>query len=59
MSQFVVPGVILLTALLFAPGAGAQSRDDLATAARAFDESALRNSDDNSKPAPIRPVPSY
>jgi hypothetical protein len=54
MSQFVVPGVILLTALLFAPGAGAQSRDDLATAARAFDESALRYSDDNAKARSVR-----
>ena len=54
MSRLAVPGVILLTALLSATGAGAQSRDDLATAARAFDESALRNSDDNSKPMPVR-----
>jgi hypothetical protein len=46
--------VLLLTALLSATGAGAQSRDDLATAARAFDESALRNGDDNAKPMPVR-----
>jgi hypothetical protein len=54
MRQFVVSGVILLTALLSATGAVAQSRDDLATAARAFDEAALRNSDDNAKPMPVR-----
>src|SRR5471032_890210 len=53
MSRWTVPGVLLLTALLSATGAGAQSRDDLATAARAFDEAALRNSDDNAKPMPV------
>ncbi len=54
MSRSSLSAVILLTVLLSTAGANAQSRDDLVTAARAFDEAALRNSDDNSKPAPVR-----
>jgi hypothetical protein len=34
--------------------AQAQSREKLAEAARAFDESALRSNDDNTKPMPVR-----
>ena len=34
--------------------ARAQSRDALVEAARAFDEGALRNNDDNAKPMPVR-----
>jgi hypothetical protein len=39
---------------LLSAAAQAQSRDDLATAARAFDESALRSDDDNAKPIAVR-----
>jgi len=49
----------LLACLLLAAGtmpaaAPAQSREVLADAARAFDESALRREDDNAKPMPVR-----
>jgi hypothetical protein len=53
MRTFVGP--VLLLALLAAPcAAGAQSRQTLADAARAFDESALRADDNNAKPMPVR-----
>ena len=54
MRRAAISAVLLITALAFSAAADAQSRDDLATAARAFDEAALRNSDDNSKPRPVR-----
>lgn len=53
MSQFAVLAVLLPTTLLGVL-ANAQTRDDLATAARAFDEGALRRDDDNAKATPIR-----
>lgn len=52
------PADLLLLLLLAAPWAigpgAAQTRDDLAVAARAFDEGALRADDDNGKPRPVR-----
>lgn len=46
-------GCLLLSAS-FSGIAQAQSRETLADAARAFDESALRANDDNAKPMPVR-----
>jgi hypothetical protein len=45
---------LLLAAACTMPAAWAQSREVLADAARAFDESALRNDDDNARPAAVR-----
>src|SRR5471032_2176841 len=53
MSRWTVFAVLLPMALLW-EAASAQTRDDLATAARAFDEGALRRDDDNAKATPIR-----
>jgi hypothetical protein len=47
-------GCLLLAGSLVSTNALAQSREALADAARAFDESALRANDDNAKPMPIR-----
>ena len=46
--------ICLLAAVLLASAGQAQSRDALADAARAFDESALRRNDDNARPMPVR-----
>ena len=54
MSRLAGPAALLLMVLLSPAGVEAQSRDELATSARAFDEAALRNSDDNAKPMPVR-----
>jgi hypothetical protein len=49
------PNLVLLAAVLFASTAGhGQSRETLVDAARAFDEAALRLSDDNARPTSIR-----
>ena len=45
---------LLLAGAVPPAGAMAQSRETLADAARAFDESALRRDDDNAKPMPVR-----
>jgi len=52
MFRNLVIALVLLTSATTggAPPAAAQSRDALADAARAFDEAALREKDDNSKP---------
>ena len=50
-----IVGSVLLFAFLVAPGTtDAQSRQALADAARAFDESALRAEDNSAKPMPVR-----
>jgi hypothetical protein len=45
---------VALATLLAPAAAAAQSREDLVTAARAFDESALRQKDNNALPMPVR-----
>jgi hypothetical protein len=56
MRRFAFPAALALAA--FPPLAThAQSRDDLTTAARAFDEGALRRGDDNGRPLPVRKWP--
>src|SRR6185436_3440118 len=45
---------LLLASTVAASPVLAQSREALAEAARAFDESALRSDDDNSRPMPVR-----
>ena len=47
-------GCLFLAASIASGTAQAQSREKLAEAARAFDESALRSNDDNTKPMPVR-----
>ena len=47
-------GCLFLATSLASGLAQAQSRETLAEAARAFDESALRSNDDNTKPMPVR-----
>ena len=54
MSRPSVFALLALAALLPPATAQAQSRDDLAGAARAFDEAALRSGYDNSRPMPVR-----
>ncbi len=54
MSRSSVFAILALAALLSLATAQGQSRDELAGAARAFDEAALRSGDDNSKPMPVR-----
>lgn len=54
MSRWTILAVLLSTALPSGVDAIAQTRDDLATAARAFDEGALRSDDNNAKPIAIR-----
>jgi len=47
-------GCLFLAASLASGPEQAQSRETLAEAARAFDESALRSNHDNTKPMPVR-----
>jgi hypothetical protein len=54
MSRWTVLAVLLPVALPFGTIANGQTRDDLVTAARAFDEGALRRDDDNAKPISVR-----
>jgi hypothetical protein len=56
MRRFAFPAALALVAFL-SSATHAQSREELTTAARAFDEGALRLGDDNARPTPLRKWP--